>query len=57
MSKLIYCHIQDVSVELSPNLQDSASHIADVPSLARIEVSISLVEGMHPQNPPVVLQT
>lgn len=53
MSKLIYWHNQDVSVELL-SLQELASHIAYVPSLAWIEVSISDVEGMHSQNPPVV---
>ena len=40
-----------------PELGEGASHVPDVPPLARVEVSISLVEDMHSQNPPVVPKT
>jgi len=37
-----------------PKLKRMAAHILYIPPLARIEVSISFVENMHSQDPPIV---
>ena len=47
----------ETSAENFPWLKKSTSYIVYVSLFAWIEVSISLVEYVHSQNPPVVLET
>jgi hypothetical protein len=49
--------VAETSAENFPILNKSTTYIVYVFLFARIEVSIGLVEDMHSENPPVVLQT
>lgn len=40
-----------------PGCEERVSHVPNVPPLERVEISIRLVEDVHSQNPPVILET